>query len=126
MDSEKTPRIPLARYIEGLVYFQRREGHCNPPATHVETLPDGLQVPLGAWTANTRHRYRRGGLSGRWVEVLDSFPGWSWERRLRGRPSKQDRDAQIREMHREGIPVSVLSEQYRVSRQRIHQVVKGR
>lgn len=125
MTTDKHPRPPLAHYIEALVQYQRREGHCNPPATHVERMPDGREIPLGAWTSNTRHRYRRGALSGRWIEVLDSFPGWSWERRLRGRPTKASRDEMIRQLHAQGVPVGLLSERYNVSRQRIHQVLKG-
>lgn len=87
-------------------------------------MSDGREIPLGAWTANTRHRYRRGALSDRWISELDSFPGWSWERRTRGRPQKTQRDAEIRRLHAEGVPVSVLSERYSVSRQRIQQVLK--
>ena len=55
--------------------YGAREGHPNPPATHVE---QGHR--LGAWVSAQRSHYGRCELEQERVSKLEALPGWSWDR----------------------------------------------
>lgn len=43
-----------------------------------------------------------------------------------GRPSLAERDSEIRSLFREGSPITEISEKFKVSKERVKQIIKGR
>jgi len=64
---------------EALLQYAARENTVRVPYEHVETLPDGTQVPLSQWCARQRRQHRTGQLGETPRRVLESMPGWAWE-----------------------------------------------
>ncbi|MBE5477713.1 hypothetical protein E3G68_005046 [Mycobacteroides abscessus] len=65
--------------LEALRQFVSREGHCRPPYSHYEELPD-FSLPLYDWCTRQRHLYRHGHMVGERARLLAAIPGWQWER----------------------------------------------
>ncbi|UQX13556.1 DEAD/DEAH box helicase [Candidatus Mycobacterium methanotrophicum] len=65
--------------LEASRQFVAREGHCRPPYSHYEDLPD-YGVPLYDWCVRQRHLYRHGQLLAARARMLAQVPGWRWER----------------------------------------------
>lgn len=65
--------------LEALRQFVAREGHCRPPYSHYEDLPDYC-LPLYDWCTRQRHLYRHGQLIPARARMLAQVPGWQWER----------------------------------------------
>lgn len=111
-------------YLEALNQFIAREGHARVPAAHQETLA-GQEVPLGAWVGYTRQRYRRGCLSESRVAILTGLPGWQWGPLPPGPAADPARDRQILELRNQGISLQKIADQFNLSRQRVHQIVRS-
>lgn len=118
------------QHLGALQNFVAREKHCNVPYSHVE---DGLH--LGRWVAYIRSRRRKdlegGGeasrvarkrIPDRYVEALEMVPGWDWAARRPGPAPKTGRNAEIRELRRNGVSLGVIAETYGLSKQRVHQL----
>lgn len=65
--------------LEALRQFVSREGHCRPPYSHYEELPD-FSLPLYDWCTRQRHLYRHGHMVAERARLLAAVPGWQWER----------------------------------------------
>lgn len=65
--------------FEALRQFVTREGHCRPPYSHYEELPD-FSLPLYDWCTRQRHSYRHGHMVAERARLLAAVPGWQWER----------------------------------------------
>lgn len=111
-------------YLEALIAFTRREGHARVPVAHIELL-EGRPIKLGPWVGYIRQRYRRGGLDESRAEKLAGLPGWEWGPLPPGPATKPDRDKQIMEMREAGLSLQQIADGFRISRQRVHQIVTG-
>ena len=112
------------QYLEALQAFVAREGHARVPAAHVEIVA-GQEVPLGAWVGYTRQRYRRGCLAESRVSTLSALPGWQWGPLSPGPAADPERDQKILELRNQGISLQKIADQFNLSRQRVHQIVKA-
>ncbi len=65
--------------LEALRQFVAREGHCRPPYSHYEDLPD-FSLPLYDWCTRQRHLYRHGHMVAERARLLAAVSGWQWER----------------------------------------------
>ena len=110
------------QHIRALNQFRIREGHCAVPATHVEHFGD-KDLRLGNWVNYTRQRHRKGDLPPDRSRSLEMCPGWEWGPLRPGPRRKETRDAEIRQARLRGQPLSQIADNFRLSRQRVHQIV---
>lgn len=110
-------------YMAALDQFRQREGHARVPALHVEIL-EGTEIKLGSFVGYVRQRRKADKLPQNRIEALDAVPGWEWGPLRPGPSSNTGRNADIRQDHTSGLSLSNLAEKYRLSRQRIHQIVR--
>ena len=109
-------------HVCALNQFRIREGHCAVPATHVERF-DGADIRLGNWVNYTRQRFRKGELPPDRCRSLEMFPGWEWGPLRPGPRRKETRDSEIRQARLRGQSLSQIARNFRLSRQRVHQIV---
>lgn len=95
------------------------------PRTHVENTETG-EVQLGAWVSYVRHRQRKGHLSTTQVQELATLPNWQYEPLPAGRTGDSARDALILEKSKNGARVRELSQEFGLTRQRIHQIISAK
>lgn len=109
--------------ITAINQFAAREGHCRIPANHVEHFgPDTL--PLGSWVGYLRQRKRKGQLTAERIQKLESIPGWEWGPLRPGPQTNSDRNVKILDLHRGGKSLRYIADEFELSRQRVHQIVK--
>lgn len=109
--------------ITAINSFRDREGHCFIPATHVELVGE-VPLPLGAWVGYLRQRRRKGQLGAEKIRRIESIPDWQWGPLRPGPATNADRNLQILDLHKNGKSLRVIADQYELSRQRVHQIVK--
>lgn len=112
-------------HITALRTYAERTGSTRVPRTHVE-LTDTGDVRLGAWVSYVRHRQRKGHLSTSQVQELSTFPNWQYEPLPAGRTGDSARDALIMTKVQNGARVRELSEEFGLTRQRIHQIISSK
>lgn len=112
-------------YITALNQYVTRTGTTRVPTTHIEQVEGGA-VNLGAWVGYIRHRKRAGLLSPERQEQLDAIPGWFWDALRPGPVADARRDAEILELRAQGVSLQKIGDQFGLSRQRVHQIVKPR
>ena len=110
-------------YIKALSQFAQREGHCNVPAIHTEIV-DNSDVTLGAWVGYVRQRRRKNQLSDNRAAELQAVPGWQWGPLKPGPATDAERNQQILQMRAAGSSLRQIADQFDLSRQRVHQIVK--
>jgi DNA-binding NarL/FixJ family response regulator len=110
-------------YIQALQQFSSREGHCNVPAVHTEIV-DGKEITLGAWVGYVRQRRRKNQLSDNRASELQAVSGWQWGPLKPGPATDADRNQQILQMRAAGSSLRQIADQFDLSRQRVHQIVK--
>jgi hypothetical protein len=93
------------------------------PTTHVE-LFNGKNIAIGAWVAYNRQRQRAGTLPREREQALSALTGWKWDRQQPGRRYDKSRDALILERYSQGVSAKKLADEYGLSRQRVHQIIK--
>lgn len=111
-------------YIEALTLYSNRTGHSRVPASHIEHLGDGTTVNLGAWVGYIRQRQRAGLLSPERKETLGTIAGWEWGPLRPGPVADTVRNSQIMFLRSEGISLQSIGDQFGLSRQRVHQIVR--
>jgi DNA-binding NarL/FixJ family response regulator len=111
-------------YLQALRQFVAREGHSRVPAAHVEKIGE-TTINLGAWAGYTRQRYRRNQLSAERVTELASIPGWEWGPLRPGPATDSSRNSKILELHRSGRSLRQIADEFDLSRQRVHQIVRS-
>lgn len=112
-------------HIEALRAYVARTGTSQVPRSHVETTEHG-EVSLGVWVSYVRHRQRKGHLSTEQEVELSSLPDWNWDKLRAGRTSQPERDREIvRRYTTEGKSLQALANEYGLTRQRVHQIVKS-
>jgi hypothetical protein len=109
--------------IAGLTQFVEREGHCRVPATHTETVND-TTVPLGSWVGYFRQRHRKGHLPVDKAQKLEQIRDWQWGPLRPGPATNTGRNVKILDLHRGGKSLRFIADEFDLSRQRVHQIVK--
>lgn len=109
--------------VTALNNFVAREGHCRVPAAHVEHV-DGAPLPLGSWVGYLRQRRRKGQLPVDKIQILEQIRDWQWGPLRPGPQTNQDRNSRILDLHRGGKSLRFIADEFELSRQRVHQIVK--
>jgi hypothetical protein len=110
-------------YIKALKQFAEREGHTHVPAAHVEKIEES-EINLGAWVGYARQRYRKNQLSEERVKELSSIAGWVWGPLRPGPATDINRNNRILEMRAAGKSLRQIADEFDLSRQRVHQIVR--
>ena len=110
-------------YVKALSQYIARESHGRVPSDHVEIL-DGAEVFLGTWVSYVRQRHRKNQLKPEFELRLQSIPEWTWGPLRRGPKKKAERNEKILEMRSNGSSITQISDEFNLSRQRVHQIVK--
>ena len=113
-----------SRYLTALHHYATRTGNARVPASHTETLEDGSPVALGAWVGYVRQRYRAGLLSVERATQLADVPGWEWGPLRPGPVADHLRNAEILTLRSQGVSLQRIGDQFGLSRQRVHQIVR--
>jgi Mor family transcriptional regulator len=111
------------QYHQALQQYIQREGNALVPATHTEKL-DGQQITLGAWVGYMRQRNKNGKLPQNRQQTLNNTQGWTWGPLKPGPTTKTLRNTDIHTLRQTGQSLSQIADQYNLSRQRIHQIIK--
>jgi hypothetical protein len=112
-------------HITALRSYAERTGTTRVPRTHVENTETG-EVRLGAWVSYVRHRQRKGHLSVVQIQELATLPNWHYEPLPAGRTGDSARDALIQARSKDGARVRELSQEFGLTRQRIHQIISSK
>lgn len=111
------------RYIAALQQYISRENHARVPSHHVENI-NSEDIFLGAWVSYVRQRKRQNKLKPNFETQLSSIPQWMWGPLKRGPKRKAERNEQILDMRSKGHSITQISDEFNISRQRVHQIVK--
>lgn len=111
------------QYHRALQQYIAHFGDALVPATHVEKL-DGEDINLGAWVGYMRQRNKNGKLAQIRVDALNETRGWTWGPLKPGPATKTLRNDDITKLRQTGLSLSQIADQYNLSRQRIHQIIK--
>jgi len=111
-------------HITALRNYVSRTGTARVPRNHVEATEFG-EIRLGAWVSYVRHRQRKGHLTTEQEVTLASLRNWSWEPLPAGRIGNPERDARIIARASEGERLRALADEFGLTRQRVHQIVKN-
>jgi DNA-binding NarL/FixJ family response regulator len=110
-------------YVSALEQYISREGHSKVPAIHVEIF-DGKNVTLGAWAGYIRQRYRKGQLHQVRIDRISQIPSWQWGPFQPGPATDSKRNEIIRNMRAEGKSLREIADEFDLSRQRVHQIIR--
>jgi len=111
------------KYISALRQFSERNSHCRVPAVHIEII-EGTEIALGAWVGYVRQRKRKNQLSEQRIVELERVFGWEWGPLRPGPATDIPRNVKIHELRAAGASLSQIADEFDLSRQRIHQIVK--
>lgn len=116
-------------YLQALEQYIAREGHSRIPATHVEKIDNKIDnfqnsISLGAWVGYIRQRHRKNLLSDARISRLEQIPGWQWGPFQPGPATDSSRNEKIRTMRTEGKSLREIADEFDLSRQRVHQIIK--
>lgn len=111
------------RYITALQQYITREGNALVPANHIEII-DGTSIHLGTWVGYMRQRNKANKLNETQKSTLDQITGWSWGPLKPGPKDKHERNSEIAQMRNNGKSLAQIADQYNLSRQRVHQIVR--
>lgn len=93
------------------------------PANHVEII-DNDKINLGAWVGYMRQRKKNNQLNQDRINALSALPEWNWGPLKPGPATKNNRNNEIAQLRRNGLSLAQIADQYQLSRQRVHQIVK--
>ncbi len=110
-------------YIKALEQYIAREGNSKVPAIHVENFEE-KDVTLGAWAGYIRQRFRKGQLSQERIDRISQISQWQWGPFQPGPATDSKRNEVIRNMRTEGKSLREIADEFDLSRQRVHQIVK--
>lgn len=109
---------------QALLNYAHREGHARVPADHIEKTASGT-ILLGDWVSHQRNAMRKGLISPARVGKLTGLPGWEWGPLKKGPRKDEERARLITTLHGQGLSLSQIADQVGLSRQRVHQILKG-
>jgi len=110
-------------YKNALKQFSAREDHCLVPAIHIEIF-EGKEIFLGVWVGYVRQRKKKNQLSEKRIIELEELPGWNWGPLKPGPATDKNRNKNILDMRAAGKSLRQIADEFDLSRQRIHQIVK--
>lgn len=110
-------------YIKALEQYIAREGNSKVPAIHIENFEE-KDVTLGAWAGYIRQRFRKGQLSQERIDIISQISQWQWGPFQPGPATDSKRNEVIRNMRTEGKSLREIADEFDLSRQRVHQIVK--
>jgi hypothetical protein len=110
-------------YIQALEQYIAREGNSKIPATYVEKI-ENSDISLGAWVGYIRQRYRKQILSDSRISRLEQISGWQWGPFQPGPATDASRNETIRNMRAAGKSLREIADEFDLSRQRVHQIIK--
>lgn len=110
-------------YLQALEQYISREGNSKIPANHVEKV-ENSDVSLGAWAGYIRQRYRKNLLSESRAARLQEINGWQWGPFQPGPATDDSRNEVIRGMRAAGKSLREIADEFSLSRQRVHQIIK--
>lgn len=110
-------------YLQALEQYIAREGDSRIPATHIEKL-ENSDVSLGAWAGYIRQRHRKNLLSEIRAARLEQIQGWQWGPFQPGPATDDSRNETIRNMRAAGKSLREIADEFSLSRQRVHQIIK--
>lgn len=110
-------------YIGALEQYISREGNSRVPAIHIEKFQEN-DVSLGAWSGYIRQRYRKNQLNPERVSKIREISGWQWGPFQPGPATDVKRNEIIKEMRIDGKSLREIADEFDLSRQRVHQIVK--
>jgi hypothetical protein len=110
-------------HLAALNQYINRTGSALVPSNHIEVY-GGRNIALGAWVSYNRQRHRNGTLSAERTSTLSALTGWKWEKQQPGRRYDKARDANILERYKSGVSAKSLADEFGLSRQRVHQIVR--
>lgn len=110
-------------YKRALLQYASREGDCLVPAIHIEIL-EGKEIFLGAWVGYIRQRKKKNQIPQEKINILEELPGWNWGPLKPGPATDKNRNTNILEMRAAGKSLRQIADEFDLSRQRIHQIVK--
>jgi hypothetical protein len=115
------------KHYEALCAYEKRYGDAIVPTDHVEFLDSGECISLGNWVSYMRTRYKQNALAANRIQLLESLSSWTWGPVRPGPKSKDfiaERNSQIYSEYSNGETLAKIGARYRLSRQRVHQIVK--
>lgn len=112
------------RYLAALDTYAKRTGHARVPASYSEKI-DGTDLNLGTWVGYIRQRKRAGLLSDERIAALETVPGWEWGPLPPGPTADETRNAEILTLRSQGVSLQRIGDEFGLSRQRIHQIVRS-
>ena len=110
-------------YTEALEQYIAKTGNSKIPASHVEILNE-KEISLGAWAGYIRQRFRKNQLPAARVARLEQINGWQWGPFQPGPATDSVRNESIRELRISGKSLREIADEFDLSRQRVHQIIK--
>jgi Mor family transcriptional regulator len=113
-------------YVQALESYILREGNSRVPATHIEKIENSnfSEISLGAWVGYIRQRYRKNLLADSRISRLEQIRGWQWGPFQPGPATDSLRNEKIKNMRQDGRSLREIADEFDLSRQRIHQIIK--
>lgn len=116
-------KIKWDLYIRALKEFVATNNHSEVPSGFVYEI-NGEILKLGAWVGYIRARGRTNSLSTEKYEELSSVNTWFWYQRKPGPHGDKNRDVSIVEARKSGKSLQSIANEWNLSRQRVHQIVR--
>jgi hypothetical protein len=116
-------QIKWDMYVRALREFVATNNHSEVPSGFVYEL-NGHSLKLGAWVGYIRARGRTNNLSTAKHQELSSIDTWFWDQRKPGPYGDKNRDVSILEARKSGKSLQSIANDWNLSRQRVHQIVR--
>jgi DNA-binding NarL/FixJ family response regulator len=110
-------------YTGALEQYISKNGNSKIPAAHIEILNE-KEISLGAWAGYIRQRFRKNQLPAARVTRLEQIEGWNWGPFQPGPATDSVRNESIRELRGQGKSLREIADEFDLSRQRVHQIIK--
>lgn len=111
----------FATLVEAFVKFKQENGSGYVPVS-ATIQHNGTTLKIGTWAANVRYRAKQGTLNPQNKATLDGL-GFQWEATSRG---NAQRIADMKADREAGLSLDKVGKKYGITRQRVHQILKGR
>lgn len=110
-------------YTEALEVYISKNGNSKIPAAHIEIVNE-KEISLGAWAGYIRQRFRKNQLPAARIARLEQIQGWEWGPFQPGPATDSARNESIRELRIQGKSLREIADEFDLSRQRVHQIIK--